>query len=54
MYVKFNYIKNISISSRTSKKANLTVSKDLHEIIVGSLLGDLTAERPNINCNTRL
>lgn len=26
----------------------------LHEIIIGSLLGDLTAEKPNINCNTRL
>lgn len=30
------------------------MSNDLHEIIIGSLLGDLSAEKPNINCNTRL
>jgi hypothetical protein len=52
MKIKFNfcYYRNY----RTSKKIHLTVPNDLHEILIGSLLGDLTAERPNINCNTRL
>jgi len=44
------FIRNYKIS----KKIHLTVPHDLHEIIIGSLLGDLTAERPNTNCNTRL
>ena len=39
---------------RTSKKTGLIVSNNLHEVIIGSLLGDLSAEKPNNNCNTRL
>jgi LAGLIDADG DNA endonuclease family len=39
---------------RTSVKSNLELNTELEEIIVGSLLGDLTAERKNVNCNTRL
>src|ERR1700712_2729004 len=39
---------------RTSKKASMEVSKELDEIIIGSMLGDLTAEKPNLNSNTRL
>lgn len=39
---------------RVSAKANLTVPFSLQEIIIGSLLGDLSAEKPNKNCNTRL
>jgi LAGLIDADG DNA endonuclease family len=54
MNVKSKYIKNISRSYRTSKKVNLTISNNLHEIIIGSFLGDLTAEKPNVKCNTRL
>src|SRR4051812_35522710 len=38
----------------TSAKALLQITPLLHEIIVGSMLGDLTAERPNSNRNTRL
>ena len=39
---------------RTSSKAFLQVLPELNEIIIGSMLGDLSAERPNKNCNTRL
>lgn len=39
---------------RVSAKANLTVPSSLQEILIGSLLGDLSAEKPNKNCNTRL
>lgn len=39
---------------RTSTKAHLQVPSYLDEIIIGTMLGDLTAERPNENCNTRL
>ena len=39
---------------RTSKKAHLEVPKNLDEIIIGSMLGDLTAEKPGVNSNTRL
>jgi len=39
---------------RTSPKAHLQLSPELTEIIVGSLLGDLCAERKNLNSNTRL
>jgi len=42
------------ISYATSAKAFLQITPLLHEIIVGSMLGDLTAERPNSNRNTRL
>lgn len=49
MKIKF-LIKNY----RTSSKHHLEVTKILDEIIIGSLLGDLTAEKRNINSNTRL
>lgn len=39
---------------RTSSKAHLMVPTELDEIIVGSMLGDLTAEKPGIKSNTRL
>jgi len=39
---------------RVSAKAHLTVPSILHEILIGSLLGDLFAEKPNKNCNTRI
>lgn len=39
---------------RVSAKAHLKVPVILHEIIIGSMLGDLTAERPNKNCSTRI
>lgn len=39
---------------RVSAKALLTLSPELKEIIVGSLLGDLSCERPNSRCNTRM
>lgn len=39
---------------RTSKKANLELSNDLDEIIIGSMLGDLSAEKPGVKSNTRL
>src|ERR1051325_5368072 len=48
MIIKFNR------SYRTSSKAHLQVSNHLEEIIIGTMLGDLSAERPNENCNTRL
>lgn len=37
---------------RTSAKNNLTA--ELDEIIIGSMLGDLSAEKPSTNHNTRL
>lgn len=39
---------------RTSAKANLTVKQELNEIIIGSMLGDLSAERKTLKNNTRL
>src|SRR5690348_3261229 len=37
-----------------SAKSHLELPFSLHEIIIGSMLGDLTAEKPNERCNTRL
>jgi len=45
---------NLNRYYRTSSKAHLQVSPLLEEIIIGAMLGDLSAERPNNNCNTRL
>ena len=39
---------------RTSKKAHLNLTSQLDEIIVGTMLGDLSAEKPGLNSNTRL
>lgn len=39
---------------RVSAKAHLTVSPILNEILIGSMLGDLTVEKPNLNCNARI
>jgi LAGLIDADG DNA endonuclease family len=39
---------------RTSSKNSFNLSPLQHEIIIGSMLGDLTAEKRNINFNTRL
>lgn len=49
----FIYYKGVRFL-RTSAKASLKITPPLDEVIVGSILGDLTAERPNNNCNTRL
>ena len=46
--------KTLVNSYKTSCKTNLIVPDYLHEIIIGSMLGDLSAEKPNKNCNTRL
>ena len=50
---KYTYL-SFNRTYKISSKNYLVVSKDLHEIIIGLLLGDLSAERPNNNCNTRL
>ena len=39
---------------RTSKKAHLELSNELNEVMIGSMLGDLTAERSHKTGNTRL
>ena len=39
---------------RTSAKNHLTITSGLDEIIIGSMLGDLSAEKPSIKHNTRL
>ena len=39
---------------KTSKKANLLVTNLLDEIIIGCMLGDLSAEKPSVNSNTRI
>ncbi len=39
---------------RTCVKAHLKITPELDEIIIGSLLGDLSCERRNKNSNTRL
>jgi hypothetical protein len=39
---------------RVSAKAHLTVSPSLNEILIGSMLGDLTVEKPNLSCNARI
>lgn len=39
---------------RTSTKSNLQLPDELKEIIIGNMLGDLSAEKRGINSNTRL
>lgn len=39
---------------RTSKFAQLTVPQELHDVIIGLMLGDLHAEKPSAKANTRL
>lgn len=39
---------------RTSPMKHLTITPLIHQIIIGKMLGDLTAERPSVNHNTRL
>jgi len=39
---------------RTSSKAHLILTPELEEILVGTLLGDATAEKRNANSNTRI
>jgi hypothetical protein len=39
---------------RTSAKVNMVLTPLLHEILVGSMIGDLHAERNTIKSNTRL
>ena len=39
---------------RVSKKAHLKLTLELDELLIGCMLGDLTAERPKITSNTRL
>jgi hypothetical protein len=53
--ILIKYIMNLfSRLYRTSSKAGLIVTYVLHEIIIGNMLGDLYAERPNTKHNTRL
>lgn len=40
--------------SNTNTNNKIILSKELKEIIIGKILGDLGTERPNLNCNTRL
>ena len=54
-------IKNILFSAcflirnyRTSTKNSLKLTKDLDEVIIGCMLGDLSAEKPSSRHNTRL
>ena len=62
MLLKKNYLfriisKNIKVfirSYRKSPKFNLELNKELDEIIIGMLLGDLFAEKIKPNSNTRL
>lgn len=54
-----NYFNIINIlfmkrSYRTSKKNHLELPNELNDIIIGSMLGDLTAEKPSVKSNTRL
>ena len=44
----------ISRLYRTSAKAHLELKPELEEIIIGTMLGDLFAERPNMKSNARL
>jgi hypothetical protein len=39
---------------RVSAKSNLELSPELSEVIIGLMLGDLYAEKKNLNSNTRL
>jgi hypothetical protein len=39
---------------RVSAKVNMVLTPILNEILIGSMLGDLTAEKPNMRSNTRL
>jgi hypothetical protein len=39
---------------RVSAKAHLTLSLELKEILIGSMLGDLSCERPSPRSNTRM
>jgi hypothetical protein len=41
-------------SYRKSSKFNMQVTTELQEIIIGLMLGDLHAEKRNVNSNTRL
>lgn len=41
-------------SYRTSAKNHLELTSELDEIIIGSMLGDLSAEKPSAKHNTRL
>lgn len=47
-------INNFLRHLRKSAKYNLVLSKDLEEILIGLMLGDLFAERKNLKSNTRL
>ena len=48
----FSFYRSYRTSSK--EKQNLQLSLELREIIIGSMLGDLSAEKRNINSNTRL
>ena len=44
----------ITRSYRTSAKSAVMLTSFLHEVIIGCMLGDLHAEKPSVNHNTRL
>jgi LAGLIDADG DNA endonuclease family len=45
---------NLNRNYRSSNKAYLQLPDYLEEIIIGTMLGDLNAEKPKKNCKTRL
>jgi hypothetical protein len=53
-YFKTNINISFNRQYRVSSKINMIVPLELEEIIIGSLLGDLSAERRNQQSNTRL
>src|SRR4029078_6846321 len=50
VFNKMNFIRNY----RTSAKRDLILKPELKEVLSGSMIGDLYAERKNDNCNTRI
>jgi len=52
--MKSNLNKVFARFYRVSAKSNLELTPELSEIIIGIILGDLHAERKNLNSNTRL
>jgi len=52
-FSKQSFSSSSLVHYRVSTKANLTLPFNLHEIIIGSILGDLFIEKPNKNCNSR-
>ena len=52
--MKNNFVKVFARFYRVSAKSHLELSPELVEVLIGLMLGDLHAERKNLNSNTRL